>query len=144
MRVDDGAKYGSDTGLQALSKALLNSVIARFFAFQERSYGFYYIGAGAVRLPSARSLAEACRNIQIQIQIQNMTDTCDTGQTRNKLLEQWVHLTSRDVAADSAAAVAVPRATSARGDVPPHGDGVETGVQQTVALNRCPALNVDR
>ena len=26
--------------------------------------------------------------------IQNTKYTCDTGQTRNKLLEQWVHLTN--------------------------------------------------
>ena len=83
-----------EIGLQAISKALLNSAIARFFAFQERSSGFDYIGAGAVRLPSARE------------------------QRRE------------EVAAYSAAAVAVPRATSVthstRGDVPPYGDVVET------------------
>ena len=82
--------HAREIGLQTISKALLNSVIARFFAFEERSSGFDYIGAGVVRLPSARE------------------------QRRE------------EVAADSAAAVAVPRASSARGDVPPDGDVVET------------------
>ena len=74
--------HAHEIGLQAISKALLNSVIAPFFAFQERSSGFDYIGAGSVHHPSAREQRRA------------------------------------EVAADSAAAVAVRRANSARGDVP--------------------------
>ena len=66
-------------GTLAISKAHLNSVIARYFAFQECSSGFDYISAGAVRLPSAREQRRA---------------------------------------EAAATAVAVPRATSARGDGP--------------------------
>ena len=43
---------------------------------------------------SATEQKKHARNkTKIQMQIQNI-NTCDTGQTRNKLLEQWVHLTN--------------------------------------------------
>ena len=78
--------HAPEIGLKAISKALLNSVSARFFAFQERCSGS--TTAVAVRFVAICSWAE--------------------------------------VATTSAAAVAVPRAALARGDVSPGGYVVET------------------
>jgi hypothetical protein len=61
-------------------------------------YLYFYLHDPATALwaagPSASNDAHAAATLQIQIQIQNTKYTCETGQTRNKLLAQWVHLTN--------------------------------------------------